>query len=90
MRPVSVTSPFCASESSADWVQWQKDQPISGLQESRHTDCRSEIVQENLNKQETFDAAAYVPVIHRPQYSAVLERFSQARKRTGAFSSWTT
>lgn len=90
MRPASVTSPFCASESSTDWVQWQKDQPISGLQESGHTDCRSEIAQENSNKQETVDTAAYVPAIHRPQYNAVIDRFSQARKRTGAFSSWTT
>lgn len=90
MRPASVTSPFCISEGCEDWVQWQKDLPITGLQESMPTDSRSEMRQENANRQESFDAAVHIPTIHRPQYNAVLERFSQASKRTGAFSNWAT
>lgn len=89
MRPAAITSPFCAMEYKEDWVHWKKDQPLSGLQEEKQTEHR--YAENEQTAPEHADAAStlpYIMPIQRPQYNAVLDRFSNARKQSGAFTAW--
>lgn len=92
MRPASVTSPFSGHDEHGDWVHWRKDQPLSSLQEEIQTDSRyhSEAAKVDERTEPIPEPLPYIMPIQRPQYNAVLDRFSNARKRSGAFSAWTT
>ena len=92
MRPSAVTSPFAVSESGNDWVDWRKDQPLSSLRNAIQTECRS-VLDDHIDTQANGTSALHLPYniqIKRPQYNAVLDRFSNARKRSGTFSNWQT
>ena len=90
MRPASVTSPFSAVDAGSDWIQWQKDQPLLCLQNKEQTDSRYFLKAAHEIKSHQQTGMPYIMPIQRPQYNAVLDRFSSARKRSGAFSAWTT
>jgi len=92
MRPASVISPFSASDDFGDWVHWRKDQPLSSLQYERQTDRRysNEDTKTDERAELTSMPLPYIMPIQRPQYNALLDRFSNARKHSGTFSTWTT
>ena len=92
MRPASVTSPFSVYDEHGEWVHWRKEQPLSSLQEEIQTDRRYLIkdTKDDVCTESIPENMPYIMPIQRPQYNAVLDRFSNARKRSGAFSAWTT
>lgn len=92
MRPASITSPFSSHDNNDDWVHWRKDQPLSSLQGGIQTESRFSASDEKPSEHVELppDAPPYIMPIRRPQYNAVLDRFSNARKRSGVFSAWTT
>ena len=90
MRPASVTSPFQTDDGGTEWIQWEKAQPICGIQAVTKAAEQSEAFHDDVKYPGSDDVAGSVPGIYRPQYNAVLERFSWATKHTGAFSNWTT
>ena len=88
MKPASTTSPFSDMECNDGWIHWQKSQPVLLLQEEKHTERR---YVEKPAYEQTMDKVVptfQVQTIKRPQYNAVMERFSRANKQTGAFASW--
>lgn len=90
MRPAAITSPFCAAEYSEDWVHWKKDHPLSNLQEEQTERRYAADDQSTPEPNGVPLAPSYIMPIQRPQYNAVLDRFSNARKRSGTFTAWTT
>ena len=92
MRPASVTSPFSVSDEFGDWVHWRKDQPLSSLQDERKTErrCSDGDTKTDEHAEPISKPLPYIMPIQRPQYNALLDRFSNAQKRSGVFSAWTT
>lgn len=69
----------------AEWICWQQAEPLLSL-----TALTASCEHEDTEGEELAQLSPTDTVIHRPQYHAVLERFSQAKQRSGQFSSWAT
>lgn len=92
LQTASIVSPFSQRYTTNDWIIWQQSEALNLLQLPSNTDCKSaETDHQSHSVNHQNDNASYTPVqIQRPQYNAVLERFSRADKMKGMFSNWVT
>lgn len=85
MRETSGASPFAAQtrqERQARWLLWQQKsveafavQDAAPMADAGHTYSGE-------------PSAPSVPAIRRPRYDAVVQRMQNAKRQTGAYSSW--
>ena len=92
MQKAAIRSPFALNEISDNWIEWRKNRPLLCLKDKEPTDglYPVEDVQRDESKVITAGSVPYIMPVHRPQYNAVLDRFAAAKRRSGAYSVWTT
>lgn len=91
MRTASIVSPFSIENTSEDWIIWEQSQSLTELMSDSKADDRSVITDGQLvTASVQSENISYIPKIQRPQYNAIIDRFTRANKMTGNFSSWAT
>jgi len=82
MREASGISPFSAQtrqERQARWLQWQQ-RSVEAVDTDREP--------ANEPESATYQAAPVPPLIPHRRYDAVVQRMQNAKKQTGAYSTW--
>lgn len=81
MRTASNESPFSAStreERQARWLQWQQ----------QSVEVASEGAETQGSGRSTYVQEPPVPAIQHRRYDAVVQRMQNAKRQTGAYSTW--